>query len=769
MARPTGRRQHSIFRSHRFAIGLGFLQGSSQPTTHHFLVEQLQLYWEAASTLFRVTVDHVPAHTGIPGNERADQLAAKGRSARSHIGRFACFPAAPYSLTTFEQSSQVWDSLSFEDKNKLLADTLRQATSKNFPPRPLEIRRPHISQPTWEAIKRLSNGQTPPSLDCRAEFKRVKHMLKRDKKRHLACNLLSDSRSHPSQQWFTVKRTMRPFAPKPVNIKDLHGQLQPKHRRADCFAQYLRQKVWHHRGTPVLESDIWDLPYDVRITGPITLHEVNVAIRRLRPRRAPGPDGLHPECYILSPVVFRYFLAQLFTACFNGPAVPKQWMHSFVVMIPKSQAKPLTDLTNYRPISLTNINYKLYATILRARLQLIAEQYLRPTQFGFRSGRSVSQPVHVIRQILQLHERQQLPLHLVFLDWSKAFDSVPHDKILYALSSLDVPEPLANAIMSLYASPTFQVHDSGFTSDVHQQLGGVRQGCPLSPYLFVLCMSALFRHVELFYESHFSQIAGVINRPFPLWDLQYADDTVLLAHSPIALTRLLHTLQILALDFGLELNFSKCEHIALHSCERIRFCPDLNSEQCPCNLCFGSTEPSNLVTLVTSASYLGAHVNDTDSSAEHIKNCLSKATAAAKLLGPFFRNQCISPSFRLLVYQSVVQSILLFTIESIVPTRAELVRLGSVHFRILRQIFGMKSSFFHRVLQDDFEPCSNGYLQQLANSQGRHIYTPSQLASTRRLQLLGHIPCWSFFRFLSIPICNWSFPGSWWFPRCLVK
>ena len=60
---------------------LGFLQGSSQPTTHHFLVEQLQLYWEAASTLFRVTVGHVPAHTGIPGNERADQLAAKGRSA----------------------------------------------------------------------------------------------------------------------------------------------------------------------------------------------------------------------------------------------------------------------------------------------------------------------------------------------------------------------------------------------------------------------------------------------------------------------------------------------------------------------------------------------------------------------------------------------------------------------------------------------------------------------------------------------------------------
>ena len=66
-----------------------------------------------------------------------------------------------------------------------------------------------------------------------------------------------------------------------------------------------------------------------------------------------------------------------------------------------------------------------------------------------------------------------------------------------------------------------------------------------------------------------------------------------MAHSPIALTRLLHTLQILALDFGLELNFSKCEHIALHSCERIRFCPDLNSEQCLATSVSAQRNPQN--------------------------------------------------------------------------------------------------------------------------------------------------------------------------------
>ena len=65
--------------------------------------------------------------------------------------------------------------------------------------------------------------------------------------------------------------------------------------------------------------------------------------------------------------------------------------------------------------------------------------------------------------------------------------------------------------------------------------------------------------------------------------------------------------------------------------------------------------------------------------------------------------------------------------------------MDALHFRVLRQIFKIRSSFFHRVLQPSDSPCSNTHLHTLANSHGMNIYTPSQLAATRRLQLLGHL------------------------------
>ena len=91
------------------------------------------------------------------------------------------------------------------------------------------------------------------------------------------------------------------------------------------------------------------------------------------------------------------------------------------------------------------------------------------------------------------------------------------------------------------------------------------------------------------------------------------------------------------------------------------------------------------------------------------------------------------------MYQSIVQSILLYSIKSVVPTPAHHQRIDALHFRVLRQIFKIRSSFFHRVLQPSDSPCSNTNLHTLANSHELNIYTPSQLAATRRLQLLGHL------------------------------
>ena len=67
---------------------LGFSMAAPSPLyTNNFLVEQLQLYWDAAISMYHISAQHVPAHVGIPGNEKADALAAEGRSKRSEVGR----------------------------------------------------------------------------------------------------------------------------------------------------------------------------------------------------------------------------------------------------------------------------------------------------------------------------------------------------------------------------------------------------------------------------------------------------------------------------------------------------------------------------------------------------------------------------------------------------------------------------------------------------------------------------------------------------------
>ena len=97
---------------------------------------------------------------------------------------------------------------------------------------------------------------------------------------------------------------------------------------------------------------------------------------------------------------------------------------------------------------------------------------------------------------------------------------------------------------------------------------------------------------------------------------------------------------------------------------------------------------------VTEATYLGAQLTPDGSPDHFVLSRLRKANAATKALASFFSASFLSPAFRLRVYQSIVQSILLYSIESVVPTPAHHQRMDALHFRVLRQIFKIRSSFF---------------------------------------------------------------------------
>ena len=130
---------------------------------------------------------------------------------------------------------------------------------------------------------------------------------------------------------------------------------------------------------------------------------------------------------------------------------------------------------------------------------------------------------------------------------------------------IGVSPHVSRVILSLYARPSFRVRDSQQFSSMRTQTKGLWHGCPLSPYLFSMVLTHLFHDVEDTYTQLYLLIPGVIHTPSPLWDLEYADDTVLLSTSAQHATRLLHLIQYYGSQRCHLLNDDKCDHLRLDS------------------------------------------------------------------------------------------------------------------------------------------------------------------------------------------------------------
>ena len=119
----------------------------------------------------------------------------------------------------------------------------------------------------------------------------------------------------------------------------------------------------------------------------------------------------------------------------------------------------------------------------------------RILEAGFRAARSTSQPIHIIRTIMDFHEAAGEHLLAMLLDWEKAFDKVDQMKLLEALTRRSIHEKFIAAISSLYDNSRFRSTVTLGNSDWQKQSSGIRHGCPLSPLLFICLMTVLFHDV----------------------------------------------------------------------------------------------------------------------------------------------------------------------------------------------------------------------------------------------------------------------------------
>ena len=224
---------------------------------------------------------------------------------------------------------------------------------------------------------------------------------------------------------------------------------------------------------------------------------------------------------------------------------------------------------NYRPISLLPTGCKVLVALIDQRLlDGGVDAKIRATQYGFRPNRNCSEALMLIRRMIDAaHEMKSESLSMVFLDWAKAFDRIRGDSLLKALRRFGLPEQFVNMIGAIYVERKFFIQDHCGTSSIFHQFAGIAQGCPLSPFLFIIVQSVMFH--DIYGKIHLDpEPAFLVTN-----EVLYADDTVLLSSSAKNLQTLMDAVVAEGANYGLELNWSKTYQMNVNS-SMLLTCPD---------------------------------------------------------------------------------------------------------------------------------------------------------------------------------------------------
>ena len=216
----------------------------------------------------------------------------------------------------------------------------------------------------------------------------------------------------------------------------------------------------------------------------ISLDEITEAINSQKNNKSPGNDGLSAEFY-------KHFA--------NEPApilldVYRSWKEldimgissrtGIISVIYKKGDKK--DTANYRPISLLNLDYKIYTSILKNRMQKTIGKIIGENQTAAIKNRTIFHTISTIRDIIDVPNKLSKNLSVISFDFLKAFDRVDHEFILSALKKFGYGNNFIQIIKVVYNNIQSRIKINGFLSDPFTLLRGVRQGCPLSMLLYII-------------------------------------------------------------------------------------------------------------------------------------------------------------------------------------------------------------------------------------------------------------------------------------------
>ena len=326
---------------------------------------------------------------------------------------------------------------------------------------------------------------------------------------------------------------------------------------------------------PACLQNIPTFPMISELSEPPTLQEVTGAIDNLKNNKSPGADGIPAELLKYGGNSLFTRLHELIQGLWRNEDVPQQWKDARIISIYKKKGDRAT-CGNSRGISLLAVAGKVLARIILARLNThIVDRVCPESQCGFRKERGTIDMIFVTRQLQEKCREQQKNLCMAFIDLCKAFDTVNRDMLWKVLDKFGCPEKFIKMVRAFHTGMMATVLVSGEESDAFGVGVGVKQRCAMAPVLFNIYLAAANRlfnqrireecsiHLAYRLDGSLFNLRRLKARTKvsheTLYELQYADDCALVAHTPEDLQISLTTLHQAYSELGLVINPTKTE------------------------------------------------------------------------------------------------------------------------------------------------------------------------------------------------------------------